>query len=566
MYQAATAPEAVGARTAAERAAGQDYGDLVHGLGVVVWERDPENCQFTFVSQAAEDMLGHPLGRWLEPDFWAQLIHPEDRERVVEACKTAAANTDRLDYEYRAICADGRVVWLREILQVVHDADGQPRHLRGVLTDITERRQLLESERRARAEAEEQRRRAQFLAEASTVLSSSLDYEATLQSVARLAVPFLADWCAVDVLDEHGALRRVAAAHVDASLESLVWQLHQRDPQPGSDTFGLGRMLRTRQAELVPKVPEQLLIDGARDSASLGLVRALTPRSYIGVPLIAGADVQGAVFMVTAESGREYGPADLELAHELGRRVSQAIENARLHMRVQQSVRVRDEFLAATSHELRTPLTHIKGFVSTLRQVDVEWDEASRQDFLAEIEREADRLTHLISNVLDISRLESGAVHAERSPTSARDMLTGGLERVRPLLAGRSVVVDVADDLPEVCVDRTQLEAVFANLLENGAKYTPTDSPLRLSAAVVNGGIELRVEDEGPGLLPEDLEVVFEKFVRGSHPSPSIPGTGLGLAICRRIVSASGGRICAENRASGGAAFVVWLPLPAAAS
>ena len=564
MDQAARLSEAVGARTAAERA-GQDYGDLVHGLGVVVWERDPENCQFTFVSQAAEDMLGHPLGRWLEPDFWALLIHPEDRERVVQACTTAADTADHLDYEYRAICADGQVVWLREILHVVRDEYGQPRHLRGVLTDITERRQLLDSERQARAEAEEQRRRAQFLAEASTVLSSSLDYEATLQSVARLAVPFLADWCAVDVLEE-GALRRVAAAHVDPSREDLLWQLHQRDPHPGSDTFGLGRMLRTGQAELVATVPEQLLIDGARDSTSLGLIRALTPRSYIGVPLIAGDEVQGAVFMVTAESGREYGPADLELAQELGRRVSQAIENARLHMRVQQSVRVRDEFLAATSHELRTPLAHIKGFVSTLRQADVEWDEASRQDFLAEIEREADRLTHLISNVLDISRLESGGVHSDRSTTSARDMLVGGLERVRPLLAGRPVVIDAADDLPPVCVDRTQLEAVFANLLENATKYTPTDSPLRLSAALVDGGLELRVEDEGPGLLPEDLEVVFEKFERGSHPSASIPGTGLGLAICRRIVNASGGRIWAENRPSGGAVFVVWLPVLAATS
>ena len=559
MHQGVRGVQAEGPKTAAPHS-GQRFGDLIHGLGVVVWERDPQNCRFTFVSHGAEEMLGHPLDRWLDPDFWAQLIHPEDRQRVVDACRTAAQSADQLDHEYRAVSADGGVVWVREILQVVRDENGHARQLRGVLTNVTERRQLLDSERQARAEAEEQRRRAQFLAEASTVLSSSLDYEATLQGVVRLAVPFLADWCAVDVLDEDAALRRVAAAHVDVTRERLLWHLRQRDPQRDSDSFGLGRMLRTGEPELVATVSQELLIQGARDSESLRLIRALAPRSYIGIPLIAGGEVQGGVFLVTAESGREYTTADLELAEELGRRISQAVDNARLHMKVQQAVRVRDEFLAATSHELRTPLAHIKGFVSTLRQADVEWDEATRQDFLAEIEGEADRLTRLIGNVLDISRLESGAVSVDCSPTRPRAVLVGGLERVRPLLADRSVIIDAAEDLPELYVDSTQLEGVFANLLENAAKYTPADSPLRLSANVVDGGVELCVEDEGPGLPPEDLVHIFEKFVRGSRLTVAVPGTGLGLAICRRIVNASGGRIWAENRSSGGAAFVVWLP------
>jgi PAS domain S-box-containing protein len=563
MRQDVRARRADAGRTNAERAA-HYFGDLVQGLEVVVWERDPASCEFTFVSRHAEDMLGYPVDRWLEPEFWAQLIHFEDRERVVKACRTAVDTADHLDYEYRAVAADGRVVWMREILHVVRDAEGRARQLQGVLTDVTERRHLLDSERRAREEAEEQRRRAQFLAEASIVLSSSLDYEATLQSVARLAVPFLADWCAVDVLDEDRTLRRVAAAHVDATREGLLWRLRQRDPQPGSDTFGLGRMLRTRQAELVATVPQELLTQGARDPESLRLISTLAPRSYIGIPLIAGQEVRGAVFLVTSESDREYAAADLALAEELGRRLSQAVDNARLHMQVQQAVRVRDEFLAATSHELRTPLAHIKGFVSTLRQADVEWDEATRQDFLAEIEGEADRLTRLIGNLLDISRLESGGLQIDRAPTSPKALLVRGLERVRPLLADRPVTIDAPESLSNLTVDSTQLESVFANLLENAAKYTPAGSPLRLSAHAVEGGIQLRVEDAGAGIPPEDLDRIFEKFVRGSHLPGSAPGTGLGLAICRGIVNASGGRIWAENRPSGGAVFVVWLPsLPA---
>jgi len=110
----------------------QDFGDLVHGLEVVVWERGPASCQFTFVSRHAEDMLGYPLDRWLEPDFWIQLIHGDDRERVLVACRTAVDAADHLDYEYRALAADGRVVWMREILHVVCDETGQARSLRGV--------------------------------------------------------------------------------------------------------------------------------------------------------------------------------------------------------------------------------------------------------------------------------------------------------------------------------------------------------------------------------------------------------------------------------------------------
>jgi PAS domain S-box-containing protein len=730
--------EAEAARAEAERAA-QHFGDLVHGLGVVVWEREPHTCQFTFVSRGAEDMLGYPVERWLDPDFWARLIDPDDRERVMRECQAAAEHGQKWDYEYRALAADDRVLWVREILHVVRDTSGKARQLRGVLTNITERKQLLESERRARqaaesaaaraaslqaitaalsqaltpgevaeaiitrglsgvgavagsvsllshdgtalqllrvvglptevvevyrrvpvtaampmtqavrsgepvwlesveeaaprfpeyaehptgfgagaalpllvgdraigvlglsfaqargldaedraflvalsgqcaqalerarlyeverrahARSEVERRRAQFLAEAGTALISSLHYEATLQSVARLAVPFLADWCAVDVVDEHGAVRRVAVAHVDPSREALVWRVERRDLTEATPEAGLGRILRTGQAELMSDVPAELLVRAAKDAESLELARALAPRSYIGVPLVARGQTLGAVLLVAAESGRRYGPDDLALAEELGRRASQAVDNARLYAQAQQAVRVRDEFLAATSHELRTPLAHVKGFVSTLRQSDVQWDEATRQDFLREIEREADRLTRLISNLLDISRIESGGLErAERAPTSPRALVTGGLDRVRLLLGQRQVAVDVPDDLPQVYVDSTQLEGVFANLLENAAKYTPAKSPLRLAGRLVEGGVELRVEDEGPGIPPEDLERIFEKFVRSSTVRSSVPGTGLGLAICRGIVRANGGRIWAENRPTGGASFVVWLPV-----
>jgi two-component system, OmpR family, sensor histidine kinase KdpD len=278
--------------------------------------------------------------------------------------------------------------------------------------------------------------------------------------------------------------------------------------------------------------------------------------------LVARGPALGAILLFTVDAGHRYGSDELALAQELARRAGQAVDNALLYEQAQRAVRVRDEFLAATSHELRTPLAHIKGFVSTLRQTDVQWDETTRRDFLEEIEREADRLARLIGDLLDISRIESGGLErAERALVAPRSLVIGGLDRLRGLLQQRAVNVEVSDDLPRVYVDAAQLERVIVNLIENAVKYAPGQTPLCITGVRVERAVELRVEDDGPGIPTEDLERVFDKFVRSSTARSSTSGTGLGLAICRGIVRAHGGRIWAENRAAGGARFVVSLPV-----
>lgn len=221
--------------------------------------------------------------------------------------------------------------------------------------------------------------------------------------------------------------------------------------------------------------------------------------------------------------------------------------------------------ISLVSHELRTPLGHIRGFAGTLLQEDVEWDEATRREFLRDIEREVERLDRMIEDLLDTSRMQAGAlVSTERCLVAPVDLIAAGLERVRGLLAGREIVVDVPADLPELAVDPPALARVVSNLAENAAKYSPTGAPIRVSARRDGERVTLAVEDSGPGIPPDDLERVFEKFVRVQRPGlPPVPGAGLGLAICRGIVAAHGGAIRAEGREGGGARFVVSLPLPA---
>lgn len=218
--------------------------------------------------------------------------------------------------------------------------------------------------------------------------------------------------------------------------------------------------------------------------------------------------------------------------------------------------------VSLVSHELKTPLGHIRGFASTLLQRDVEWAPSMREEFLRDIEREVERLDRLITDLLDMSRMQAGLLDAfERRPVPPAVLVAAALKRVDAPLRDREVVTDVSGDLPDVDADASAMTRVIANLLENAAKYSPPKSPVRVAAVEAAGTLRLTVEDHGPGIPAHERERVFEKFVRLQPPGGGVPGVGLGLAICRSAVAAHGGKIWAEDREGGGARFVVTLPL-----
>lgn len=297
-------------------AAEQRFRDLVNGLDAIVWEADPHTLQFTFVSQRAEQILGYPVAQWLEkPGFWAAIIHPDDREYTVNYCKQATAAGRDHDFEYRAIAADGRIVWLRDIVYISKDAQGHPQHLRGVMVDMTKRKQQEEAHR--------------LLAEASAVLSSSLDYEETLAQVSRLVVPRFADWYAVHVVED-GEVKLLTLAHSDPAKIKLARELERRYPPAPEAPHGVPNVIRTGQPELYSRIPDEVLEAIAVDAGHLRLIKSLGLRSYLIVPLVVRGQTVGTMTLVYAESGRSYGAEDLDLARELASRAVIAIDNARL--------------------------------------------------------------------------------------------------------------------------------------------------------------------------------------------------------------------------------------------
>ena len=221
-----------------------------------------------------------------------------------------------------------------------------------------------------------------------------------------------------------------------------------------------------------------------------------------------------------------------------------------------------EEILASTAHELRLPLSHIKGFVSSLRRTDVQWDEQTRREFIAEIDHETDRLTRLVDSLLAVRALGAdGKPGRDMAFTEPAAVIEGALNRVG-LPGKRPLQIDVPSTLPSIQVNATQMERVVVNMVENAIKYSPSGTPIGVSARVTcDGELQLSVENEGPGVPAADRERIFEPFFRNQMARESnVPGYGLGLAICRSIVVAHGGRIEVNDRPGSGACFSVFLP------
>jgi K+-sensing histidine kinase KdpD len=248
------------------------------------------------------------------------------------------------------------------------------------------------------------------------------------------------------------------------------------------------------------------------------------------------------------------------LAHALARErqaLSEEAHEAKIRFETE---RLRNALLSAVSHDLRTPLAAIKGAATSLIEGGDSFALGTRLELSEAIRDEADRLTRLVNNLLDMTRLEAGW-KIRRDWHALEELVGVALATVEPRLGDRKVTTDLPLDLPLIPVDGLLIQQVLVNLLENAAKHTRPGTPIEISAAVSDGSVTVSVADRGAGLTDDEMPHVFEKFYRA--PGVSADGLGLGLAICTGIVDAHGGRLWAENRAGGGAVFRFALPITA---
>jgi PAS domain S-box-containing protein len=404
--------------------------------------------------------------------------------------------------------------------------------------------------------------RLRFLAEAGETLASSLDYPTTLAAVVRLAVPLFADICFIDVLDEDGHVQRLDVVLSEADHQAEISRrIGKLEPRAGWRT-PQDDVIQSGESMLLEDVPKSVMERIADDGQHPTVTRARSVKSMMIVPLRARHRVLGALTLVAAQSGRRYTAADRLFAEDIGRRAAVAIDNARLHEQAQSAIRAREGVLALVSHDLRNPLGVILLQTTNLLRIPAADDRRSKERKSVEsIQRSAKRMNRIIGDLLDVASNEAGhfSVVKQRETTGPlMAMALEGLQEVA-LEKAQTLLSDPTDgdDLPASC-DRERIVQVLTNLIGNAIKFSPPGATITVRAEPFGDELKYSVADTGPGISPEQLPHIFERFWQASETAQL--GTGLGLSIARGIVEAHGGRIWAESAVGLGSTFCFTLP------
>jgi PAS domain S-box-containing protein len=475
----------------------------------------------------------------------------ENAEQVPERILRRAEADGRAEYEGWLVRKDNSQFWGSVILSAMRDQDGRLRGFSNIARDLTERK---------KAEGAQT-----FLAEAGATLTGSLEYERTLQEIARLAVHSMADWCTVAVQGPTG-LAVVAVAHADRARESQMRGLVRELPEGELKLArGIGHVVRTGQSDLCQDTLESVWVRPALGLDTPARLMELGARSYMCVPLKRRGDTFGAITFVSRAPGRSYGSWDLSLAEELVRRAGLALDNARLFRKAQEAIQARDEFLSMASHDLRSPLTSLRLQLQAMRKDLKQGDEGlrAREKLSTRVEsmvRQTDRMLHMMDSLLDITQMSAGRLELRRQKLDLVELVRESVGTIDEELRQSGVEVRVHEEgSVEGAWDRLRLQQVIDNLLSNAVKYGK-GQPVDITVARQGSRAKLVVCDRGVGIAPEDQRRLFERFER-VRLNRDITGYGVGLWIVQRVVEAHGGSITVQSQLGEGASFIVQLPM-----
>ena len=399
--------------------------------------------------------------------------------------------------------------------------------------------------------------RLRFLAEASRLLAESLDYEATLKTVARLAVPDIADWCVVDLLQPDGALARVAIEHRDPVRLEVARRLQQRFPPRVDATSGPASVTRTGQTEFAAHIADAILRQIAPEPERYRLLSELGMNSYISVPLATRDRVLGSITFFT-EATRVFNEDDVLMAEDLARRAATAIDNARLYDEARKAVRSRDDVLAIVTHDLRTPLSAIMTAASLQLSAPADEDGVRMRSRAETIQRSAQHMNRLIRDLTDLGQIDAGRLAIERTLQDPSPLVRHVIDTLQPVAARQcsNIAMRVVGTIPPIACDGDRVIQVLSNLASNAIKVGAPSVNIRVEARAAD--VLFTVSDTRPGIAREDLPFMFDRYWRatGTH----YKGTGLGLPIAKGIVDAHGGQIWVESEVGGGTQFFFTLP------
>jgi signal transduction histidine kinase/DNA-binding response OmpR family regulator len=433
--------------------------------------------------------------------------------------------------------------------------------------DQADERVALVKEQAARAAAEEATRRSNFLAEASKVLSSSLDYEATLRGVLRLTVPYLGDLTAITLADELGRPRQTELAWVDPQRGACALSVPALEGLHDQLAEAIRRVLETGYPDYSPEVPPGMPGLPYRLDPSNEALEMPQPnfdlRSFALIPLLARGRALGVLALATGPSQRRYSSSDLALAEELAGRAAIALDNARLYRNIQEADRNKNEFLSMLAHELRNPLAPIRNAIQLLRmRGSKEPETVLLQDM---IDRQVHQLTRIVDDLLDLSRITRGKIHLKMECVDMAGVIARAVETSRPLIDSRKHKLTLVFPPEPVHVrgDPIRLSQAISNLLNNAAKYTEEAGRIDMNVEHRDNMVVLRIRDNGMGIPADMLSSIFEMFKQVDRSlDRSQGGLGIGLTLVYKLIEMHGGRVEAfSDGPNEGSEFVVYLPL-----
>jgi PAS domain S-box-containing protein len=502
--------------------------------------------RFLEVNRALCRIVGYGEQDLLNRTF-QQITHAEDLDAdVTQMQRLLAGEISSYEMEKRYIHKLGHPVWVLLTGSVVRDAEDRPLYFIAQIQDITERK-LSEEARR-------------FLAGAAQVLASSLDYEESLRSVARLAVPCLADWCVIDVLERTADGRAVEVVATEPEEEPLLQEMRARHPLGSGAQRGTARQVfETGTAVVLDRVRDEDLQRMSVDEEHLALLRQLAPASMMIVPLAARQGISGVITVAGSASGRHFGASELAVLQELARMAAVALDNALLYREAREAVRSRDEVLGFVAHDLRNPLAAISMFAEIL--LEHQLSEENRVSQAAGIFESADQMNRLIQDLLDVTRIDAGGMRIETELLALGPVLVEARTMFEPKAArkGLTIGMEVIGSMPLVRADRQRILQVLSNLLGNAIEFTPSGGRVTICAEPRSEEIVISVIDVGIGIAAEHLPHLFDRFWQAR--STRRGGAGLGLAIAKGLVEMHGGTIWTESEFGRGSTFSFTLPL-----
>ena len=491
---------------------------LLEDLDAIVWEVDAATGEFSFVSEGATTIVGFTPEEWTrERGFWAEHLHPDDRERTVREFRDASSIPGALhELEYRFLARGHRILWLRQAGHVLTDLEGQPTIVRGLIHDITSRKAIEERHREAEA-----RYRALVEQLPAIVYTEPLSDEAGDELSLMYVSPRARDVLGIspdEWMDDPSTWLR--AIHPDD--RDRVRELNRHADRTLEPFLAEYRML-TRDGRTV----------WIHDEATLLFDDAGAPIQWQGVMLDITQQRRAA-----------------ELERDLG------VERATAQ-RLREVDEMKNTFLQAVSHDLRTPLAAILGLAITLGRDDLDLETGEVRDLATRIASNARRLERLVNDLLDLDRLSRGIIEPAFDVVDVGELVLDLVRDADPPVQ-RRVVADVEPAV--AAVDPAKVRRIVENLLGNSAKHAPASAQIWARVHPDDGGVLLAIEDDGPGVPEELRDAIFEPFRRGPEAHGHTAGVGIGLSLVRRFAELQGGRAWVTERAGGGASFRVYLP------